>query len=283
MKQNFLNFYKKVLGYIKNNLLRFAVLCVSALVFVVSAVMLIKTGLDYKKGEEIYDGIIEEIITPTPSIEQSHVSSGVSSADKPTQTVKDINTPPISVDFAKLKKINKDIVAWIYCEDTPINYPIVNCDTAEDYDKYLVTTVDGKQNKAGSIFLDYRNASEFSDLNTIIYGHSMKNGTMFAYLLRFDDQDYYENHKYMWLFTEDATYRIELISGNEVNATSEDYIIYNDAVQFKSYLERSVAASKFNSDTDLSGVKNIVTLSTCAYSDSDSRYVVLGNLVKIEE
>lgn len=264
----------KKFKYIKNNPIRFAVLSVSAIVFLVSAVMLIKTQVDYKTGEQIYEGIVEEFITPTPSAEHSSVNS---------DPIVDINTPPISVDFEKLKKVNKDIVAWIYCEDTPINYPIVNCNTAADYDKYLVTAVDGKKNKAGSIFLDYRNASDLTDLNTVIYGHSMKNGSMFAYLLRYDDQAFYENHKYMWLFTEDATYRIELISGNEVNATSEDYVIYKDAAQFKSYLERSVALSRFDSKTDLQGVKNIVTLSTCAYSQEDSRYVVLGNLVKIKK
>ncbi len=272
---------KKILNYIKNNPIRFAVLCICAAVFLTSAVMLIKTQVDYSVGEEIYEGIIEEIIIPAPT--EPSVSSNVSTDNVPTETAPDINTPPISVDFSKLKKINKDIVAWIYCADTPINYPIITCNSAADYDKYLVTAVDGKKNKAGSIFLDYRNSSDFSNLNTVIYGHSMKNGTMFAYLLRFDDQEFYENHKYMWLFTENATYRIELICGNEVNATSEDYIIYNETEAFSSYLKHSVAASKFVSNTDLSGVKNIVTLSTCAYSSEESRFVVLGNLVKIEK
>ncbi len=277
MKQNFIN---KGLEYIKNNPIRFLVLCVSAIVFIISAVMLIKVGLDYKTGEEIYDGITEEIVTP---IVQSPTSSDASSSNIPQETVKDINTPPISVDFEKLKRINRDIVAWIYCEDTPINYPIVACNSASDLDKYLVTAVDGKKNKSGSIFLDYRNLPDFSNLNTIIYGHSMKNGTMFAYLLRYNNQEFYENHKYMWLLTENVTYRIELICGNEVKAMSEDYIIYDNKNQFDSYLERSLAASKFVSNTDLSGVKNIVALSTCAYSNEESRFVVLGNLVKIEK
>lgn len=280
MMNKLLDFLKRFLNYIKNNTVSFAVLCVCTVVFIVSGVMIINTMVDYKAGEVTYESIIEEIITSTPPAEQPSVSSDTSSQQA---VVKDINTPPISVDFSKLKKINSDIVAWIYCEDTPINYPIVACASAADYDKYLVTTVDGKKNKAGSIFLDYRNLPDFSNLNTVIYGHSMKNGTMFAYLLRFDNQEYYENHKYMWLFTENATYRIDLISGNEVKATSEDYIIYNDANQFGDYLKRSVAASKFVSNTDLSGVKNIVTLSTCAYSSEESRFVVLGNLVKIEK
>ena len=112
----------KKFKYIKNNPIRFAVLSVCAVVFLVSAVMLIKTQVDYKTGEQIYEGIVEEFITPTPSAEHSSVNS---------DPIVDINTPPISVDFEKLKKVNKDIVAWIYCEDTPINYPIVNCNTAK--------------------------------------------------------------------------------------------------------------------------------------------------------
>ncbi len=272
---------QRLLNFIKNNPIRFAVLILSGVVFVLSGVMLLKTQLGYKKGIDTYNDITEQAVSTLNG--NASVSGGSASSPSPSDEVQDINTPPISVDFSKLKKINGDIVAWIYCEDTPINYPIVKTDSADDYEVYLKTSVDGQKSVSGSIFLDYRNSPDFLDFNTVIYGHSMKNGTMFAYLLRFDDQEYYENHKYMWLFTESTTYRIDLICGSEVKATAEDYIIYEDVNQFNSYLERSLAKSRFNANTDLSKIGNIVTLSTCAYSDEDSRYVVLGNLVKLEK
>ncbi len=264
------------ISFIKNNPIRFCVIILSGIVFLISAFMLIKTALDYNKGVQTYNSITQQVVTP--------VSSVSSTADAPvvsTQAV-DINTPPISIDFAKLKKINQDIIGWIYCPDTPINYPIVDTDSDKDYDLYLKTSVDGKQSVSGSIFLDYRNSADLTDLNTIIYGHSMKNGTMFAYLLRYDDQDFYDNHKHMWLFTEFATYRIDVISGMAVKTTSEDYIIYTDQNEFHQYLNNSIKKSMFKSDVNLSDVGNIITLSTCAYSSEDSRYVVLGNMVKID-
>ena len=267
---------RKIIIILKNNPIRFGVIILSSIAFLISAFMVIKITLDYNKGKETYNNITEQVVTP--------VSSASSTVDAPvvSNPEKDLNTPPISVDFSKLKKINEDIIAWIYCEDTPINYPIVDTDSDKDYDVYLKTSVDGKQSVSGSIFLDYRNSADFTDLNTIIYGHSMKNGTMFAYLLRYDNQDFYKGHKYMWLFTENATYRIEVISGREVASTAEDYIIYTDKNGFNDYLNNSVENSKFKSDVNLSDVRNLITLSTCAYSSEDSRYLVLGNMVKID-
>ena len=267
---------KKIINFIKNNPIRFGVIILSSIVFFISTFMVIKIALDYNKGKETYNNITEQVVTPVSSVSSTVDTPVVSTPEK------DINTPPISVDFSKLKKINEDIVAWIYCEDTPINYPIVDTDSDKDYDVYLKTSVDGKQSVSGSIFLDYRNSTDLTDLNTIIYGHSMKNGTMFAYLLRYDDQDFYDNHKHMWLFTENATYRIDVISGSEVVSTSEDYIIYTDKNIFNEYLNNSIKKSNFKSDVNLLDVRNIITLSTCAYSSEDSRYVVLGNMVKID-
>ena len=83
------------------------------------------------------------------------------------------------VDFSLLKQENEDIVGWIYCEGTPISYPVVQ---SGDNQYYLHRLINGEYNIAGSIFMDYRNNAELEDNNTIIYGHNMKNNTMFGYL-----------------------------------------------------------------------------------------------------
>ena len=93
----------------------------------------------------------------------------------------------------------KEIIGWIYSDGTPINYPIVQT-TNNEY--YLRRLIDGTYNQAGSIFMDYKNSSDFSDYNTIIYGHNMKNDSMFGTLTSYESQDYYNEHKEMYLYSE---------------------------------------------------------------------------------
>ena len=118
-----------------------------------------------------------------------------------------IEFAPLSVDFEILQKENPDIIAWIYCEDTPVNYPIVQ---ADDNDYYLRRLLDGTWNVAGTLFMDYRNADDFSDWHTVIYGHNMKNDSMFGTLPEYRSQEYYEQHPAWYLLTPTQNYKIEL-------------------------------------------------------------------------
>ncbi|MBQ8329654.1 MAG: class B sortase, partial [Lachnospiraceae bacterium] len=113
---------------------------------------------------------------------------------------------PISVDFDSLIAENPDVVGWIYSDGTQINYPVLR---GESNDTYIHTMINGQYNSAGSIFMDFRNNPDLSDINTIIYGHHMKNGSMFASLHQYVHQDYYDEHKYMWYLTPDHIYRLD--------------------------------------------------------------------------
>lgn len=95
----------------------------------------------------------------------------------------------VYVDFAALEGVNSDIVAWLYGADTGLNYPIVQ---AEDNDYYLYRLLDGTWNKNGTIFMDYVNRSDFSDQNTLVYGHHMKSGAMFGALVQYKKQEFYD-------------------------------------------------------------------------------------------
>ena len=97
----------------------------------------------------------------------------------------------VYVDFAALEGVNSDIVAWLYGADTGLNYPIVQ---AEDNDYYLYRLLDGTWNKNGTIFMDYVNRSDFSDQNTLVYGHHMKSGAMFGALVQYKKQEFYDAH-----------------------------------------------------------------------------------------
>ncbi len=183
-------------------------------------------------------------------------------------------TPPISVDFDALKAINEDVVGWIYVEALPISYPIVQ---GKDNDQYLHTTYEGTYNFAGSIFIDYENSPNFKDPNTIVYGHNMRDGSMFGLLSRMVTQDAWQDSPYFWILTPHHNYRYTIFSAYTTEAGSETYTLFKKHnKEFASYLEKMQA----NSEIDI-GVRTpvqsdyIATLSTCT-GDSGSRFVVQG-------
>ena len=106
------------------------------------------------------------------------------------------------IDLASLQGINNDAVGWIEIPDTSVSYPLVH---TTDNTYYLTHTFDNKTNRSGSIFVEASNAADFSDLHTIIYGHNMKNGSMFAGLKNYSDQSYAEAHPYIYVDLADLT------------------------------------------------------------------------------
>jgi sortase B len=188
-------------------------------------------------------------------------------------------TIPLMVDFTLLKEQNPDIIGWIYCADTPINYPIVQ---TEDNEYYLHRLPDGTSNANGSIFADFRNLADFSDPNTMIYGHNMKNGSMFASLLNYRQQSYYDAHPCLWILTPERAYRVDLMAGYTTPSDGEIYNVFSTAEEMQSVLSRIMEDSSFCPAEIPEDIQNIVTLSTCTYEYNTARYVVIGNLVPAE-
>lgn len=187
---------------------------------------------------------------------------------------------PIQVDFEELQAINEDIVAWIYCEGTVINYPVCKSD---DDEFYLKHAYDKSPSHSGTIFIEAENAPDFSDANYILYGHHMKNKTMFATLSYWTEQEYYEQHPCMWLLTPRQNYRIDLFAGYLTSALSDVYAVYKGyGTQLEAYLEKAADSSDFTSDVVIpeEGFSYIV-LSTCEYQFENARYVLHGKLVPV--
>jgi sortase B len=152
---------------------------------------------------------------------------------------------------------------------------------AGDNEYYIHRMLDDSYNSAGSIFMDYRNSWDFSDLNTVIYGHNMKNDSMFGTLSEYRKQNYYDGHPVLWLLTEDMNYRVELIAGFVTPSDSESYNIFSETVELQKYLRRAVDKSDFTTDIDIGTVERIITLSTCSYEYDSARYIVIGKLVPL--
>lgn len=194
------------------------------------------------------------------------------------QDAPDAGTPPITVDFDALKAINSDIVGWIYCEDTAINYPVLY---GETNDTYLRHDFEKKYSVAGSIFIDVKNSADFSDVNTIVYGHHMDDGTMFATLENWQDQAFFDAHPVLWLFTPEQTYRIMPFSAYQTNAYSETYSIFSGPCEpLNEYLRMSAAQSVVQTGAVPDNTGRHVLLSTCAsaFGGGDGRSVLHGVL-----
>lgn len=182
-----------------------------------------------------------------------------------------------TIDFVGLKEINEDCVAWIYIEDTAINYPVVQ---GSDNSYYLKHLIDGKWNSAGCIFLDSRVDSDISDRHSIIYGHHMKDGTMFSGLTKYKKQDYYDAHPEGLLITPEQTYRIEFFAGYVASVEDPAWKIgFESDEEYEDWLKDIKEHSVFTSTIIPAVTDKVVTLSTCSYEFDNARFVLHAVIV----
>jgi len=251
------------------------VLCVILVgVFLYSGYRIISTIMGYKQAEKTYTEVANQFATVVASPTPVPVES-----DKPQGDGIDPEVSPLNIDFAGLRAQSTDYVGWIYSPNTAINYPIAYTDD----NFYYLDHIPGEiQNANGTIFIDCRNASDFSDQNTCIYGHNMNDGSMFASLRNYRDADYYPEHPVIYLSTPDFNYRLDLIAGFITEPTSFAYANNFDSPdQFMGHIELIKDLSTFKSDVEVKETDKIVTLSTCTYERDDGRYVVVGKLTRI--
>ncbi len=249
---------------------------VFGVVFGYSAYRLYSIMSEYHESRERYSSVADSAIsTPAPTTAPFAVNPGEEFAAAPVTEVS-----PISVDFDTLLAQCPDIIGWIYCEDTKINYPMVR---GNDNDYYLHRFIDGSYNGGGTLFMDFKCSRDFSDTNSIIYGHHMNDGSMFASLKKYrTDPEYYSKHPTLYINTPTQNYRMDVFAGFVCDADSDTYTIgFGSDASFQSWLARMVSQSDFTTDVSVGPEDHIVTLSTCSYEWYDARYVVLGKLVPI--
>ena len=249
--------------------IRIILCCIFLAIAIYAAYNIIKIQSEYKKSVDAYKKL------DNYTIEQTTSETSGESEEEPVK-----EKPYPDVDFDGLKSVNSDVIGWIYVPDTEINYPIVH---TSDNDYYLDHLVDRTQNPAGAIFLDTRNPSDFSDLHSIIYGHHMKNGSMFAALKGYKKQDFFDGHKTGYLITQDAAYSIDFFAGHVANVEENAWQLdFDDAADFDNWIKSLKEISTFKSDIEPQYGDRIFTLSTCSYEFDDARFVLSGKLTKIE-
>ncbi len=187
----------------------------------------------------------------------------------------------MSMDFEPLTSLYPDIKAWITLADTPLDYPVMQ---ADDNEYYLKRMYDGKSSKYGSIFMDYRSLSDFSGRNTVIYGHNMRNRTMFSLIREYRKQAFFDEHPLMTIYTPEGDLLFEAVSGTIENGDREFVRFeFESDEDFLSYVQGFKDRSLFKGGAEVSAGDRIVSLCTCSYEAGNTRFMVIGKISELYE
>lgn len=223
----------------------------------VCCILLSGTGIwyetfDYFKAKEIYGDL------------QKYSTLG----DETSPAVED---QTYYIDWKSLRAINPDVVAWIKIPGTVVDYPIVQ---TKDNQYYLKKGFDGKKNSCGTIFMNTYNRMDFSDDNTVLYGHNMKNGSMFAVINKYREETFYKEHKEVWLLTPYWERKYQIISAHKAADGSETYAT-EFGERYAEHVEKEASMSIYDTGNGYNVELPMVTLSTCTGHGALDRMVLI--------
>lgn len=189
--------------------------------------------------------------------------------------------PPLAIDMEMLKGMNGDFRGWLYFPAVEVSYPVVQ---GEDNNYYLKHSFEGGKSNSGSIFMDCGAASDWSDRNTFVFGHNMRDGSMFgAFKELVDDPSLLDANPRFYLYTEDLVYTYEVFSYYMTKSDSNRYMVFTSDENYDKYTGWAVENSNYGFDVDLTERPNIVSLSTCYGSAGTSRRVLIHGVLTLTE
>ena len=231
--------------------------------------------------------------SPTPSLTPTSTPSPIGTKSlPPTATL--VPTPTINphaeelqqalslveVDFPAWQSLNADIRAWIHNEAIRVDHPILK---SPDNEYYLTRDLDLSYKAMGSIFFDFRNNTDFSDPNTIIYGHNFDNGLMFSNLVWYKSQQFFEQNPFYTIYTPEQVYRVDITAGIVVSETDTTYLVVNfsSEMEFQSLIQTIEENSVIETEVELTPSDHLVTLYTCTNNWQGQRFVVIGKITPL--
>ena len=253
--------------------------------FVVCVSMMVRDYMVQKEAERQFAEMAQNATVITTEVE----------TEIPTETEEPsiietlgIEIPQLALDWEDLKEQNEDIYSWIYVPNTNVNYPVLQHPTEHDY--YLEYNLDHSKGRPGCIYAQRYNTDTYMDANTVLYGHNMKNGTMFKTLHYYEEEEFFNENRYFYIYTPDSVLVYEVYAVTEfsnehilfkydfseeggITEYIEDIIAMNDDSSNNHYVEDSVVTEE----------DKLVTLSTCIYGRSQDRWLVIGRLLAEEE
>ena len=239
-----------------------------------------------KRNQEIMHSIAFGETTTAPATEEPTTvpvtTQPPATETQPPVTTTEYKEPYVSpIDFEALWEVNPDIYAWLELVDTDISYPILQHPTDNDY--YLFHTPEDEYGYPGSIYTFNVNAKDFSDFNTVIYGHRMNDGTMFSNLHEYRDESYLKEHQTIKIYLPDR----ELVYTIFASVIYDDRLItsyfdFSDPESCRAYLDSIYGNRDMNSiiltEPQVTENDRIITLSTCIRWQENNRYLVVAVL-----
>ena len=230
-------------------IIRLIILAVAIVVFAVALFHIIAGENEYKKGRDEYEEIRQEADTDEGN----------------------------GIDWDALRAINPDIVAWIrFKEPSVIDYPVVQ---GKDNNIYLHKSFGENYIKAGTIFVNCDNTPDFKDWNTILYGHNMNDGSMFASLKKYGDKSFYDQYPTFEIYTPDNathTYRIFAVGTYRSSSDPAGKFQFADADDFMDLIRQIKASQAYETGIEVTPENRIVTLYTCTNVRASDRWLVFG-------
>ena len=264
--------------------------------------MIIQQNQNYKKGRESY-GTAEQLsglqgtgdISSAQGVPLNEQNSPASLEIIPIATSEPemvevwvpvpVEDDPVvetlkETDLDALRQVNEDVIGWIMIPDTVIQYPLLQ---GEDNHYYLDYTWDKQQNRVGSIFMESTNSPDLSDFHTIIYGHNLREKTMFSPIRNYKKQTYWEEHPFVYVVTDAGVYRYDIYSSYEAGVTSDTYRLGFKEQGKQVFIDMGLEQSVIDTGVVPETTDRILTLSTCTGNGHATRWVVHARLKMIME
>ena len=285
--------------FMKKKKIRISTVLLLVLLFVLLCVVagagwkLYRYYADYLKDRDLYSDLRKEVIKPEETEEKETEAEETTKAYSETEEYlenevkkyrkklkRTSKTVPISVDWNELKKINKDIIGWVYFTGLPqISYPVLQ---ADDNEYYVHRTYDlsSDTSKAGCIFMDYRMADDFSSPYSIIYGHNVRDGSMLSDLAKLKDQTLYDEEPYFWILTPEGNYRYQIFSIFQCHRSADVFQRSFDSwgEDFSKWQNELKLRNSMQGDVELKEDGHVIAFSTCVPNSFD-RTIVCGTYI----
>lgn len=244
-----------------------------------SGYKLIMSVISDRRAEEEHQRLLEAVV----SEETRQIASTVIEINENGEEVEipPPQYPPLSIDMDMLKEINGDFLGWIYFPAVELSYPVVQ---GEDNDYYLKHSFEDEKRNSGSVFMDCGATPDWSDRNTFVFAHNMRDGSMFGAFNRIvDDPSVLDASSRFYIYTEDVVYTYEIFSYYMTRSDSNRYMVFTSDENYDLYTKWAVENSNYAFDVDLSERGNIVSLSTCYGSAGTSRRFLIHGVLTATE
>ena len=260
--------------------IRSVLLLVLSAVFAVSAFMLVRQMMSYRAGDDAYAEASE--IAAIPEVTESEpeatpeptekLQQATQTESKPVQSADPYAQALTKMDLPALQQVNSDVIGWISIPGTEISYPLVQ---STDNDYYLTHMWNRNSSAVGAIVMDCRCAADFSGFNTIVYGHRMNNGSMFAALKHYKKQDFWQAHPQIYVTNANGTQVYKIYAAYEAALDGTAYYsTFSDETVKQDFLNEGLSSSVISTGTAPTVNDHILTLSTCTGNGHATRWVV---------